>query len=198
MVDANPLTIVVQVLAVLVVSVAPSGNVKVSLHLVQIQTAVDAAAIATAAAPYPGRLAPLGPLLAERDNVVDVLLAETLVLVAGARDDLAVGVTAELVHALGVHPLRPVGRVLLQAVGGQNAVARGILHVDAQVLALHAQHDVEVDLQLVADALLDSKRVVLGALPPVAHFSPEEEEGDDGDGDGPLAAARGARDILRF
>lgn len=151
------------------ITVSTSSDVEISLHLVQVQAAVDATAITAGTPPHPGRLAPLGLLLSERDNVVYVLLAKALVVEAGASDDLAVRVLAQLVYALVVDPLRPVGGVFLQPRGSEDAVAGGVLYVDVDVLALHFHDNVNVDLHVVADALLDGVGVVLDAAPPLAH-----------------------------
>lgn len=151
------------------ITVSTSSNVEISLHLVQVQAAVDATAITAGTPPHPGRLAPLGLLLSERDNVVYVLLTKALVVEAGAGDDLAVRILAQLVYALVVDPLRPIGGVLLQPRGSEDAVAGGVLYVDVNVLALHFHDNVNVDLHVVADALLDGVGVVLDAAPPLAY-----------------------------
>lgn len=189
-------------LAKLHVAVAAGGNVKVALDLVEVERAVDAAAVG--AATKTRGPAPFGALLAEGDNVVDVLLAKALLVVAGdaqpalAGVDAAVGVVAELVDALGVDPLGPRGRVALQLGGGEDAIARGVLDVDVDVVALHVDDDVEVDLHVVGDALFDGKVVRLGAAPPAADLGAHEDEGDEDHGDSPLAAAGGAGDVLGF
>lgn len=184
------------------VAVSSSGYVKVALDLVEVEGAVDATAVGGALEAR--RLAPLGALLAEGDNVVNVLLAKALVVAAGeggpalASVDAAVAVVAELVDALCVDPLGPEGAVAVQLGGGEDAVARGILDVDVEVGALHADDNVEVDLQVVGDALFDGKVVRLLAAPPAADLAGEEDKGDEEHGDGPLAAARGAGDEFGF
>lgn len=49
-------------------------------------------------------------------------------------------------HALGIHPLRPTGRIFAQRLPRQDAIAAGILHVDVEIGAAHGNDDVEVDL----------------------------------------------------
>lgn len=166
------LTLVVKMLAKLKVAVAAGGDVEVSLDLVEVEAAVDAARVAVAALDL-GRLCPLCLLLALVDNVVHMLLAESFVVPARACDGAALGVGRELVNTRVVHPLTPVGRVLAQLLIGKNTIPSSVLHVDVEVLALHPQHNVEVDLHLVADALLHGKRVVLLALPPPPKFRPQ-------------------------
>lgn len=189
----------VQMAANSAVAVASGRDVEIALHLVQVQAAVHAAAVRPA--PRLRRLGPLGLLATEGHNVVDVLLAKALVVravPARARVQLAVLVLAEAVHALCVHPLLPVGGVAGQLVAGEDPVARRVLHVDVQIAAAHLDDDVEVDLHVVADALFDGKRVVLGAAPPAANLRPQEDAGDEEHGDGPFAAARRLCHILRL
>lgn len=181
----------------LVITMAPRGDMEIALNLVQVQAAVDTAAVGLGA-PEPGGLAPAGLPAAHGDDVVDVLFAEPLVVPAGARDGAAVAVAAEAVDALGVDPLAPARGVLLEARGGEDAVAGRVLDVDVQVLALHLDHDVQVDLHAVPDALLDRERVRLLALPPPRQLRPQQYARDDRHDHGPLAAARRARYVLRF
>lgn len=181
------LTTVVQVVPKLDITVTPRRDVKVTLDLVQIQTPKDAAAV-RGGAPQPGRLAPAGALLSEGDNVVDVLLSEPF-LVALTRDDLAVLVVAEAVHARAVDPLRPGGVVHLEAGGGHDAVPRGVLDVDVDVLAPHVHHRVHVDLHRLAHALFHGKGVRLHAAPPARQLGPRQDRRDEQHGHRPLAAA---------
>lgn len=125
-------TVVIEMVAHLHVSVAAGGDVEVALDLVELQAPVDATAVGRVA-PQPRRLAPAGALASERDDIVDVLLAEALVvrlLVPFARDGLAVRVLAQLVDPPVVGPLRPARRVLLEPRGGEDAVAGRVLDVD--------------------------------------------------------------------
>lgn len=193
----------VQMLAELGVAVSSRGDVEVALDLVEVEATEDTAGIGLAA--NAGGLVPAGLLAASSDDVVDVLLAEALVVglglgaaVAGAGDGAAVLVDAELVDALGVDPLLPGGGVLLEAGGGEDAVPRGVLHVDVQVLARHAHHDVQVDLQAVPDPLLDRERVVLLPAPPPRQLAPHQDERDHRDHHRPLAAAGRLRYVLGF
>lgn len=180
------------------VAVAARGDVEVALNPVQVQRAVDATAVGLDAVPETGRLAEAARLAAHGDDVVDVGLAEALVVPADAGVDAALAVAAEPVKPLAIDPIPPGGGVLLQTRGGEDAVPGGILHVDVEVLADHVHDDVEVDLHAVSDALLDAEGVVLAALPPPRQLGPEEEGRDDDDDDGPLAAARRAGYVLGF
>ncbi len=208
--DQRELTAVVQMLAELGVAVAAGGDVEVALDLVEVEAAEDAAAVGDAADAR--GLVPLGPLAAGGDDVMDVLLAEALVVLlllallvvvvegagAGAGDGAAVLVDAELVDAALVDPLLPGGGVLLEAGGGEDAVAGGVLHVDVQVLALHAHDHVQVQLHAVPDALLDRERVRLLAPPPPRQLAPHQYARYHRDDDGPLASARRLRHVLGF
>lgn len=143
------LTIVLQMLAKLGIAMASCRDVKVAHHLVDVDTSIDATAICVA--PELRRLPPLCPLPARRYDIVYMLLPKALVaacqvLPAGTGVDSPLAVSAEPVDAPAVDPLAPSGRVVLQAQSGENAVARGVLHVHMEVTALHSHHDVEVDL----------------------------------------------------
>lgn len=195
-------TFVVQVFAKFHVSVATSSDVEVTLHPIEIQVAKDPAAVGRSP-PKLGRLCELGSLPADAHDIVDVLLAEPFVVavhrhVPLTRDDTALCVPVQPVYALVVDPVLPRGGLALEAVRGKNAIAGSVLDVDVQVGALHLHDNVHVDLEVMADALFDGKGVLLGAAPPPRQLGPDEDEGDEDHGDGPFAAARGARYILGF
>lgn len=174
---------------------------EISLNLVQVQTAKDPAAIRATAA-QPRSLPPLRPPPAQRDDVVDVLLAEALVVRGGrpplAGDEPALLVPTEAVHAHAVDPLRPVGRVLGQHLGGEDAVAGGVLDVDVEVGALHVHDDVEVELHLPPHPLLDRERVHLLAAPPPRQLREDQHQRHHRHYHRPLAAARCPRHVLRL
>lgn len=181
------------------VSMAARRDVKVTLHLVPLETAVDAARVDGVATAQLGRL---GELLARvaahlAEDVVHVgvlvlglqpagvLLAEGLVLV---------GATVGLVVAL-VHPQLPAGGLALEQLAGQDAVTGGVLDVDVEGIAGHLDDDVQVQLEVVRDALLDAEVVVLGAAEPGAEFGDGENGADNEDEDGPLSAAAGGSGV---
>lgn len=90
-------TIMVQVLAKFHVAVSSGGDVEIALNLVEVEGAVDATAVSSA--PEARGLAPFSALLAEGDNVMDVLLSKALVVVGETRPalagiDAAVGIVA--------------------------------------------------------------------------------------------------------
>ena len=189
----------IQMLSKLHVPVAPSRDVEVALDLVKLEIAVDPAAV-DLLAPEPRGLAEASLLATERDDVVDMLLAEALIVVpvSLARDDGAVLVPPQAVHALVVHPLAPVGVVPVQLRGGQDAVAGSVLYVDVQIAALHLDDHVEVDVKPVANAFLDGEGVCFCTTPPPGKLGPEEDGGYYDDGDGPFAAAGCVLDVLWF
>src|SRR4051812_18289007 len=107
-------TAMVKMLASLSISVTSSSDVEVALHFVQVQAPIDTTAIRLAMKAR--SLCPLCLLLAEGDNVVDMLLAETLFFVAQAfppsiGNNSSVAVPPKLVHPLVVGPLCPSRRV---------------------------------------------------------------------------------------
>lgn len=83
---------------------------------------------------------------------MDVLLAKALlveILPSSTCNDAALTISAQLVHALLVHPLRPTRLVFVQFGAGQDKVASSILDVDVQIAALHEDNRIEVDLHRV-------------------------------------------------
>jgi len=97
-------------LAITPITMASRSDMEITLHLVQVQTSIDTTAVGIA--PELGCLCPLGPLLAKRNNIVNVLLAETLIfisqlVISRASVDAALAIPPELVHALVVDPLTP-------------------------------------------------------------------------------------------
>jgi hypothetical protein len=193
-------TAVIQVFTGLPIAVPTSSDVKITLDLVEVETPVDATAVNRAL--DPGCLGPLSLPLAQRNNIVDMLLAETFVvaqiLPPCASIQTALAIVAELMHALAVDPLRPAGAVFLQLRSGEDTVARSVLDVDVKVIALHLHDDIEVDLQVMRNALLHREVVSLVSLPPPRRLGPKEHNGEEDHGHRPLAAARRLRDILRF
>jgi hypothetical protein len=185
-------TAVVEVLAKLHVAVAAGGDVEVALDLVAVEAAEDAARVC--GAPDARRL---GELLLLLDAQVVVHLE---VVHVPAASDLT---SIQLMHALLsvlARPLRPARGVLAQQIASERAVASGVLHVDVQVGAPHADDDVEVDLHVVRDALLDGKRLGCGAREPARGFGPCQPDACEDERDSPsgrVAALHEVR-LLRF
>lgn len=187
----------VQVLAHPHVAVTSRCDMKVSLHLVQFQASKHAAAVRLSL--WPRSLGPLSPPLSESNNVMDMLFAKAFVVSrvpAKARVELAILVLAELMHALLINPLGPGGGLAGQLVRGENAISRGILDIDVQIVAVHLDDDVEIDLHVMADAPFDSKRVRLDTAPPAAELSPHEDAGDEEHSNSPFSATRRLCHIL--
>lgn len=132
------LTIMAKVLTLAHVSMTPRRNVEITLHLVQIQAAKDATTIRLP--PKLRRLCPLGLLPTQRNNIVDMLLPKALLIIpelqpALVRVDLALAVPPELVDALGVHPLAPVGRIAMQTLLRHDPIACRVLDVNVDIVA---------------------------------------------------------------
>lgn len=180
-IDYSPigLTAMVEMVAVAHITVATSSDVKVTLHLVQIQTSVDTAAVGVA--PESGCLCPLGPLLSKRNNVVNMLLAETLVfilwlVISLASNDSTLAIPSKLVNTFVVSPLPPKSLISAEALGRHNSIARSILNVYVNIFAVHFNHNIQVDLHFSRDAGLDLKVVRLGAAPPATKLTPDKDE----------------------
>lgn len=177
----------IQMLPKLRVPVPAGRDVKIPLHLISLQTAINPTRFSLPA--HPRRLRELPAPLPLRQHVVNVLFFLSLLCRPAA---------VQPMHAFGVHPLLPVRRVPPQHIAGQDAIARGVLHVDVQVRTAHGDDDVEVDLQLVRDALLDAEVVCLMALEPSVQFGEGEEQADGEEEGGDLAAAAGWEGVGGF
>lgn len=178
----------IQMLPKLHIPVPPRRDVEIALHLIPLQAAINPTR--PPLPPYPRRLRKLPSPLPQRQHVVHVLF----LLGLARRRTTAM----QPMHALGVDPLLPVRGVAPQQIAGEDAVARGVLHVEVQVRTAHGDDDVEVDLQVVRDALLDAEVVRLVALPPAVQLREGEEQADGEEEGGDLAAAAGGERVGRF
>lgn len=163
----------VQVATWTAVSVASSRDVKVTLDFVQVQASIDSAAIRRASDSR--CFGPFGTSLSKSHDIVNVLLAKTLlvkILPSSVGNDAAFAISSQLMYALLIHPLRPARLVLGQLGSGQDEIASSILDIDVQIAALHEHNGIEVDLHRVRNLLFDGKRVRFGSAPPSCHFGP--------------------------
>jgi len=177
----------IQMLPKLHVPVPAGRDVKIPLHLISLQTAINPTRFSLP--PQPRRLRELPSPFPLRQHIVNVLFLLSLPCRSTAMQSM---------HAFGVQPLLPVRRVPPQHIACQDAIARGVLHVDVQVRTAHGDDDIEVDLQLVRNALLDAEMVRLVALEPSVQFGEGEEEADGEEEGGDLAAAPGGEGVGGF
>ncbi len=105
---------------------------------------------------------------------------------------------SQRMHALDTPPRGPGSIVLLEHGAGQDQIARGVLHVDVQVSAVHRDHDVQVDLHHVPDALLDAELPRLVAPVPAPHFAEREDEAGEEKRNGPLPTPRVSGRVAGF
>lgn len=175
-------------------------NMKVSLDLIQLQASKNPTTIRRRT-PKSGRLRPLRSLASQSNDIMHMFLPETFVMtleIPLARVHPSLGIPTQLVNPLVVNPVLPHRRIAMELGSSQDPVAGSVLHVDVDVLALHLDDDVEVDIQRMGDALFDGEGVRFGAAPPPGGFGPEEDQGDEADEDGPFAAGGGAGYVLGF
>lgn len=104
----------------------------------------------------------------------------------------------EVMSAFCVFPLRPEGSVAGECLTGHDAIARGILDVDVQVAALHGNDDIEVELQVMRDALFDAKGVVCLANVPAAHLGHCQQERGKGEEERPHSSILRLGLVRRF
>lgn len=141
-------TAVIQMLrSPFLVAVSSGSNMEITLHLIHIQTPKHPATIPSRRTILqPRRLPKLSPPSprSRRNDIMHVLLPKPLLvlMIPLARNHPALRILPQTMHALGVHPLRPVRRVPLQHIRRQNAVPGRVLHVDVDILARHLEHDI--------------------------------------------------------
>lgn len=154
-------TRMVQMLPHLHIAMPPRRDVKVTLHLVPLQTPINPTARPRHTPSQPRRLLEpsLFPPVSQHMRHMRILL-----LLLGQILPLPL----QRVHPLD--PLSPVRGVLGQHVAREYAIARGVLHVDVEVETEHGDYDVEVDLQVVGDSLLHAEEMRFVARIPAAQL----------------------------
>lgn len=110
-------------LAKLDVTVSTSGNVEISLHLVELEASKDATGVCHSTPPQPRRLCKLSLLAGSSQVIMNILLLiiNTTSLSSAATQGMS---------AFDVIPLRPESRVAREGLGSHDAVARGVLDVE--------------------------------------------------------------------
>lgn len=183
----------------------PSGrDVEITLDLVPLQGAVDAAAVDGRALGQLGRLLELAAFVLAH---VAQHVADVRVLLLGALA-LLVPLVQARVHA-GLHlaqaeqfaRVEPEFEICVfsrEQVARHDAVHGRVLHVDVQIAARHRDHNVQVQLEFVAHAALDAEVVRLAAGPPAAQLREGQAQAQDDDREGPLSAASGGGLVVRF
>ena len=166
-------------------------DVEIPLHLVPFQTPKDATAIRTLT-PSQSRRPPKLPLrtphLPQNMSYVRVLLLFLHHLPA-----------LQSVHPfIGIDPMVPDRPVLLQHVASQDAIPAGVLNVYVEIGTLHRDDNVEIDLQIVGDALFDGEEVGYVAGVPAAKFREGEDGGDDDESNSHVATPGGATGVGCF
>ena len=155
------------------VPMTPCGDVKVPLHLVSLQTPVYPTSIRLHP---PFHLRRLGELPAPLPHLAQHV-ADVRVLLLGLLPAGPVAAVPLVLDVRRVHVQRPARRVARQHLARQDQVARRVLHVDAQVVAPHQHHGVEVDLQRVRHALFHAELLRLRPGVPAAELGQRDEQG---------------------
>ena len=175
-------TLMIQVLAKLHVSVSASGDVEITLYLVELQSAIDTTRVRHSTPTQLGRLCKLLlSLFRSTEVIMDILL-----LIIGTS---SFGSTAtKMMSTLCILPMRPHGWVAVKGLTGHDAVTRGILDVDMEVVAFHGHYDVEVELEIVRDALFYAEGVVRFTHVPAAHLGHCQQERGEGEEERPYSS----------
>ena len=173
-------------LAHLHIAMPPRRDVKIPLHLVPLQTAINPTTRPRHAPPQPRRLLEPSLLPPMSQHMVHVRI---LLLLLGQIPPLP------LQRIRPLDPLLPVRGVPRQHLAREDAIARGVLDVDVQVGTEHRDDDVEVDLQLVGDALLDAEEVGFVTGVPAAELGEGQHGADEDQDEGRVTAGGGAAGI---
>jgi hypothetical protein len=186
----------------LLISMASSSDMEISLHLVDLQTAEKSTAITTRLPPLQlRRLRKLRSSASSMsNNIMHMLLSKPLLMIMEplARNNPPLRIFPKPMHTPSINPLPPIRRVLFQHIAREDPIPSSILHIDVDIVALHRNDDVKVDLQVMAYAFFYREGVGFVASPPACEFGEDEKEGDAEHGDGPFSAAGGLRYILGF
>lgn len=151
------------------IPMAPRCDMKISLHLVSLQTAIHPTCRWTSLS-QAGRLAEfllLPPHLAQHMPDVGILLQLNLHLAQ---------VLERMQIPLHIYPLHPVGRVAREHISGQNAIPTGVLNIDVEVTAGHGHHDVEIYLQVMRHSFFHAEQVRFMTTVPATKFGEREQE----------------------
>lgn len=173
----------IQMLPEFHIAMAPRRDMKIPLHLIPLQTAINPTTRPRHAPAQPRRLLEpsfLPPMTQHVPHmrILFLLLGQILPL------------PLQRIHPL--NPLSPVRGVLGQHVAREYTIARGVLHVDVQVGTKHRDYDVEVYLQLVRDTFFDAEEVRFVPGIPAAELGEGEEGADYDEEEGCVAAGGGA------
>lgn len=157
----------------LYISVASRRDVEIALDFVALETPIDPAALShRSSPPHPRR--PLELLLLDPAHFAQHMPNMRILLFLP--HVLRIG---QLMRSFHGGPVTPIGRILVQQVAGEDAIAAGVLHVDVEIMAEHGDNNVQVDLELVRHAFLDREEMGFMALVPAEELAEGEEEGEE-------------------
>jgi hypothetical protein len=194
-------TIVIQVLSKhLLVSMASSCNVEITLHLVHLQATKNPTAVPTRLPPLQLRcLCKFGfSTSSMRNDIMYMLLSKTFLMIMESlsSNNPPLCIFPQPMHTPSVYPLSPIRWILLQHFSSKNPIPSSILNIDVNIGTLHRNHNVQVDLEIMAYALFYREGVSFVAAPPACELGEYEEERDAEHCDSPFPAARCLRYIL--
>lgn len=186
----TPPTAMIQMLSVLHIPMASGGNVEITLHLVRVHCAVDPATVDRVSPP---RLRRLLKLLAVRSGPEIVVHIFFQIFSA-----ISAGLSSRRSAPGSRGPLEPGGRVGGQCLSGHDAITRGVLQVDVDVLAFHLDDQVEIDLQVSPNPLFHGEGVGGVADPPAAELADDEPDAGTHQHHRPDAAGRRLLRVARL
>lgn len=182
------------------VPVSSRGDVEITLDLVSLHAAKDATRVGLLSARQSRGAAKLLAPSRLAEIFVHILL---FLVLAELFDNPAWIMRLVLAQLLSRMPLDdharapriPHRRCHRQHLPREHSVSTCVLHVDMQVFTLHCDDDVQVQLQVVRDALLHAEGVCRRSRPPAPELGDCEPCTEDNDGDGPHAAIVGFGEV---
>ena len=162
-------------------------DVKVTLHLVPFQTSKYSAAICNIPPSEPRR--PLEFLLLTPDFPQHMPNVGILLLFLDH---------VPTIKRMAPRPLAPACRITIQCCISLYAITGRILNVDVQVATLHWKDNVEVYLQFVGHALLNTEKMGFVTGVPTPKLSKGQEAADYNEEQGSVAACGGAPGVGGF
>lgn len=169
---------------------ASGGDVEIALHLVRVHGAVYSTTVDRVSPPWLRCLLELLAVRCGPEIVVHIFFQILSAIVAG--------LSSRRSAPRGGGPLHPGGRVGGQCLSGHDAITRGVLQVDVDVLAFHLDDHVEIDLEVSPNPLFHGEGVGGVADPPPPELADDEPDAGTHQHHRPDAAGRRLLRVARL
>lgn len=191
-----------EVMPHLLVAMPSRCDMEIPLHLISLHTPIHPTSILILSPSQLRSARPLPPRPRLPQILVHILLIPILLELLPDERGTRKSLFMPPLPGLPIHyhapmpPLREISGVRVQALARDDAVPGGVLDVYAQVGALHGDDDVEVQLQIVGDALFDAEGVGRVALHPAPELGDGEPGAEGEEEDRPGGAIAGLLEVV--